>query len=150
VVISWLQYKYLHVNQFFDVNIYLTLLHALLAIRLHTIAANGSVTKKKLSAIAVATKRVQARYLRQLPGCKTDWPKHCVTQYVKLALVDKEDITLSDHEFTKLTLQGNIDKILKKKEPLNELIDIFHYKQKPCPWLILLMRAPGKYRNIAI
>jgi len=61
--------------------------------------------------------------------------------------VDKEDINIQDenlNEITKLTLQGEVDKILKKKEPLNQLIDIFHYKHGPCPRLILIMGGPGK------
>ena len=78
--------------------------------------------------------KIQARYLRGLPTAKTSWPKHLVTQYVRLALVEKEDVTLQDknlNEITNLTLQGEVDKILKKKEPLGELRDIFHYHNKP-------------------
>ena len=117
-------------------------------IGIHSVATlEAPLTKKKASALAVATKRIQARYLRQLPCCKTDWPKHCVTKYVRLALVDKEDINIQDeslNEITKLTLQGEVDKILKKKEPLHNLVDIFHYKHRPCPRLILILGGPGK------
>ena len=91
--------------------------------------------------------RLQARYLRGLPTAKTDWPKHHVIQYVRLALVEEETITRfnkSLNEITKLTLQGEVDEILKKKEPLSELKDIFHYQNKPCPRLILIMGGPGK------
>jgi len=91
--------------------------------------------------------RIQARYLRRLPTAKTGWPKHLVTQYVRLALVEKEDVTLKDknlNEITRLTLQGEVDKILKKKEPLGELRDIFHYQNKPCPRLILIVGGPGE------
>ncbi|XP_065888160.1 NACHT, LRR and PYD domains-containing protein 12-like isoform X2 [Dysidea avara] len=87
--------------------------------------------------------RLKARYLRQPPTSKTDWPKHRVTQYVRLALVENEDVTLQDenlNEITKLTLKGDVDKILKKKVPLGDLKDIFN---KPCPRLILIMGAPG-------
>jgi len=90
-------------------------------------------------------KRLQARYLRQPPISKTDWPKHHVTQYVKLALVEKEDVTIRDenlNEITKLSLQGEVDMILKKKVPLGDLEDIF---SKPCPRLILIIGAPGEY-----
>ena len=91
--------------------------------------------------------RLQTRYLRELPIAKTGWPKHHVMQYVKLALVEKEDVTLRDeslNEITKMTLQGEVDKILKRKEQLMELRSIFHYDNKPCPRLILIMGAPGK------
>ena len=92
--------------------------------------------------------RLQARYLRGLPIAKTGWPKHHVIQYVRLALVEKEDVTLRDeslNEITKMTLQGEVDKILKRKEQLIELRSIFHYDNKPCPRLIVIMGAPGKY-----
>jgi len=95
-------------------------------------------------------KRLQARYLRQPPTSKTGWPKHHVTQYVRLALVDKEDVTIRDenlNEITKLTLQGEVDKILKKKVPLGDLKDIFN---KPCPRLILIMGAPGDYYKVLV
>jgi len=97
-----------------------------------------------------ANKRLKARYLRQSPTCKTDWLKHHVTQYVRLALVEKEDITIRDeslNEITKLTLQGEVDKILKKKKPLSDLKDIFN---KPCPRLILIMGAPGEYYKVLV
>ncbi|XP_065888349.1 NACHT, LRR and PYD domains-containing protein 3-like isoform X2 [Dysidea avara] len=90
--------------------------------------------------------RLQARYLRGLPIAKTGWPKHHVVQYVRLVLVEKEDITLRDenlNDITKMTIQGEVDKILKQKEQLNELGDIFHYQNKPCPRLIVIMGAPG-------
>ena len=98
----------------------------------------------------VDIKRLQARYTRQLPTSKIDWPKHCVTQYVRLALVEKEDVTLRDenlNEITKLTLKGDVDKILKKKVPLGDLKDIFN---KPCPRLILIMGAPGEYYKVLV
>jgi len=79
---------------------------------------------------------------------KTDWPEHNVTEYVRLALVKKDDATLRDknlNEVTKLTLWGDIDKILKKKEWLGDLREIFHYENKPCPWVIVIMGGPGEY-----
>ena len=54
----------------------------------------------------------------------------------------KEDITLRDEnlsEVTKLTLKGDVDRILKVKEALSDLRDIFHYQNKPCPRLIVIM-----------
>ena len=69
-------------------------------------------------------------------------------QYVRLALIEKTDVTIRDkslNDITKLTLLGEVDKILKKKEPLGTLKDIFHYQNKPCPRLILIMGGPGEY-----
>lgn len=102
--------------------------------------------KQKSSQIDVC--RLKARYCRLLPTSKADWPVHQVTQYIRLALVEKEDVTLGDdhlNELTKLTLQGDVDSILKVKEPLHDLRDIFHYQNKPCPRLILIMGGPGKF-----
>ena len=92
--------------------------------------------------------KLKARYSKILPTGKTDWPKHKATRYVRLALVEKEDVTINDKnfdEFTRLTLQGDVDKILKKKKPLSDLRDIFHYENEPCPRLILIMGGPGEY-----
>ena len=92
--------------------------------------------------------RLKARYLRLQPTAKTDWPKHKVTQYIRLAIVEKENVTLRDknlNEVTKLTLQGDIDRILKKKQPLGDLREIFHYHNQPCPRLIVVMGGPGEY-----
>jgi len=91
---------------------------------------------------------LQTRYLGQLPTSKTDWPKHQVTKYLRLALVEKGDVTLMDdhlNKITQLSLRGGVDKILKKKKPLDDLRDIFYYQNKPCPRLILIMGGPGEY-----
>ena len=53
-------------------------------------------------------------------------------------------------EITRLTLQGQVDEILLRKEPLGGLKDIFHYKNKPCPRLILIMGAPGEYYKVSV
>ena len=95
-------------------------------------------------------KRLQTKYLRQLPTSKTSWPKHHVSQYVQLALVEKEDVTLKDenlNRITKLTLQGEVDMILKMKNPLSDLREIFHYQDQPCPRLIVVMGGPGKNKS---
>ena len=100
----------------------------------------------KLYSIDVS--RLRVRYFNTLLTCKSDWPRHQVFHYVRLALVEKEDVTLKDehlNEITKLTLKGEVDKILKKKQPLGDLKDIFYYENKPCPRLILIMGAPGEY-----
>ena len=85
--------------------------------------------------------RLKARYIRMWPTAKTDWPKHQVSHYVKLAIVKKESVTQKH----KCTVKGNIDRILKIKEPLADLREIFHYENKPCPRLILIMGGPGEY-----
>ena len=109
--------------------------------------SKGSIPTVKLCSID--SSRLKVRYLNQPPNCKTGWPKHNVFQYVRLALVEKEDVALRDehlNEITKLTLKGDSwDKILKKKQPLGDLKEIFHYENKPCPRLILIMGAPGKH-----
>ena len=92
--------------------------------------------------------RLKARYLRLQPTAKTDWPKHNVTKYIRLAIVEKEDVTLRDENLngvTKLTLQGDVDRILKKKQPLGDLREIFHYENKPCPRLMVIMGGPGEH-----
>jgi len=92
--------------------------------------------------------RLRTRFLRLQPTAKTDRPRHKVTQYIRLAIVEKEDITPRDknlNEVTKLTLQGDIDRILKKKQPLSDLREIFHYGNEPCPRLIVVMGGPGGY-----
>ena len=75
--------------------------------------------------------------------CSSDNP-HC---YIQLALVRDEICNIHDkrlNEITKHTLQGQVDKILKIKEPLERgLEDIFHYNDSPCPRLILILGAPG-------
>ena len=103
---------------------------------------------KNVKSSPLDVSRLKARYSKLLPTGKTDWPKHRATRYVRLALIEKEDVTINDKnfdEFTRLTLQGDIDKILKKKKPLSDLRDIFHYNNEPCPRLILIMGGPGEY-----
>ena len=113
---------------------------------IHSTTTSEPTTTVKCSPLDVS--RLKARYIKQLPIGKIDWPKHKVTQYVRLAIVEKEDVTLRDehlNELTRLTLQGDVDKILKKKQPLCDLREIFHYENKPCPRLILIMGGPGEY-----
>ena len=101
---------------------------------------------KNVKSSPLDVSRLEAQYIDLLPTGKTDWPNHEVTDYVRLAIIEKKDITLRDaDEFTRLTLQGDVDKIRKKKKPLSDLRDIFHYENKPCPRLILIVGAPGEY-----
>ena len=54
-------------------------------------------------------------------------------------------------EITRRTLHGQVDEILKIKEPLKRgLVDIFHYNDSPCPRLILILGAPGTSRVIIL
>ena len=103
---------------------------------------------KKVKSSPLDARRLKARYSKLLSTAKIDWPKHKATPYVRLALIEKEGDTINDKkfdEFTRLTLQGDVDKILKKKKPLSDLRDIFHYENEPCPRLILIMGGPGEY-----
>ena len=108
--------------------------------------SEGSAPTVKLCSIDVS--RLKVRYLNQPPTSQTDWPKHNVFHYVRLAIVEKESVTARDkhlNEITKLTLKGEVDKILKKKRPLGDLKDIFYYENEPCPRQILIMGGPGEY-----
>ena len=118
----------------------------------HSTATKSNSEPATTVKISIADiERLKTRYLRlQLqPTAKADcWPKHSVTQYIRLAIIEKEDVTLRDdnlNEVTKLTLQGDVDRILKKKQPLGDLREIFHYENKPCPRLIVIMGGPGEY-----
>ena len=75
--------------------------------------------------------------------CNSDHP-HC---YIQLALVRDEMCDIRDkklNEITRHTLKGQVDEILKIKEPLKRgLEDIFHYNNLPCPRLVLIIGAPG-------
>ena len=87
--------------------------------------------------------KLKTWYLEHLCTDDTDW----MQQYVHLVLVKEEEIKRADkdlEETTKLTLQGQRDELLLKKEPLGKLSDIFHYQNKPCPHLILILGGPGE------
>ena len=104
--------------------------------------------QKESTALDVATDGLRTRYLGQLPTAEADWPKHLVTSYIQLALVEKEDITDSSDQLdyiTALTLRGGVDRILKKKQPIYDLREIFHYNNEPIPRLTLIMGGPGEY-----
>ena len=129
--------------------------HVMLAALVHstglysnTTESNSEPANTSMRSRPIAISRLKSRYRRQLLTAKTDWPKHKVTEYIRLALIEKEDVILKDDnldEITKLTLQGDVDRILKKKVPLGDLKDIFHYENKPCPRLIVIMGGPGEY-----
>ena len=88
--------------------------------------------------------RLKARYIKHLTTDHTNLP----LQYVRLALVEGEIVTRADtnlEEKTRLILQGQVDEVLLRKEPLGDLRDIFHYQNKPCPRVIVIMGGPGEY-----
>ena len=94
------------------------------------------------------TEWLKSRYKRQQQHSQCDWPKHDVSKYIKLALVEKEGVTRKDehlNEITKLSIKGSTGEILKKKKPLGGLKEIFYYKNEPCPRVILIMGGPGEY-----
>ena len=85
--------------------------------------------------------RLKARYIKY---DHTDWS----LRYVRLALVKGEKVTRANknlEEITRLILQGQVDELLLRKEPLVDVREIFHYENKPCPRLILIMGGPGEY-----
>ena len=87
---------------------------------------------------------LQVRYIRDFTSDEGEGP----VKFIELALVKNEKVTRVDknlEEFTKLTLQGQVDELLQKKERLGGLRDIFYYQNKPCPRLILIMGGPGEY-----
>ena len=110
---------------------------------IHSTTTSEPATKKmRYSPLDVS--RLKARYIKHLSTDHTDWS----LPYVRLALVKGEKVTRANknlEEITRLTLQGQVDELLLRKEPLVDLRDIFHYENKPCPRLILIMGGPGEY-----
>ena len=115
------------------------ILHVINCLIVHCTGIHSTTTSEPATTVKCSPlddSKLKERYIKLLPTGKTDWPKHKVTRYVRLAIVEKEDVTLRDehlNELTRLTLQGDVDKILKKKQPLGDLRDIFHYNDEPCP-----------------
>lgn len=109
----------------------------------HYSVQHGSKHVWPSSVDKISKARLQSRYCRHISSIESDWPQ----RYVRLALVKGEKVTKGGkdlEETTRLTLRGKIDDVLMMKEPLGDLIDIFHYQNKPCPRLILVMGGPGK------
>ena len=94
--------------------------------------------------LRAATDKLRNRYLTHLPPAKADWLKHCVYDYVRLALVGREDVTRCNYYVDELTsmTHGGIDQILKRKTPIYDLRDIFHCNNEDR--LILIMGGPGE------
>ena len=109
---------------------------------IHSTTTSEPATTVKCSPLDVS--RLKARYIKHLSTDHTDWS----LRYVRLALVKREKVTRADknlEKITRLTLQGQVDEVLLRKEPLVDLREIFHYEDKPCPRLILIMGGPGEY-----
>ena len=72
------------------------------------------------------------------------FPHLTCNQFIKLALVKKEQVSRSEaDDFTKATLHGHIDEILKKKEPI-KLEDVLNpVKGQPEMKCIFIEGAPG-------
>ena len=109
-------------------------------ILIHYPKSASIITRPKL----MDTARLKIRYLNSPPAARTGWPKHVVTCYVELAIIKKE-IGAQSKNIIKHTVNGDIDRILKIKEPLADLRDIFHDQNKPCPRLIVITGGPGEY-----
>jgi len=99
---------------------------------------------KQTTPLGNATNILRMRYIRDFTSDEGEGP----VKYIELALVKNEKVTRVDknlEEFTKLTLRGQVDELLQKKERLGDLRDIFYYQNKPCPRLILIVGGPGEY-----
>ena len=113
----------------------------------------GEPTLKKAKATPAlykAAEKLCSRYQGRLLTAIDDYsyPKHDVLTYVKLALVECEAVSTEDEyidDLAQLTIQGGgVDVIMKKKKkPIHELKEIFHYNNEPIPRLILIIGAPG-------
>ena len=114
---------------------------------MYSIVLSTELINKGISTVRSCTidvSKLKAWYLE----CVFTSDTECEQQYVSLVLVREEEIKRTDkglEEATKLTLQRQIDELLLKKEPLGEVSDIFHYQNKPCPHLILILGGPGEW-----
>ena len=126
--------------------VYCTYIHAYFIVHstvMHS-AIEPAPKKGRFTISLLDVSKLKARYIKHLSSDHTDWPQH----YIRLALVKGQKVTRADknlEEITRLTLQGQVDELLLRKEPLGDLRDIFHYENKPCPRLILIMGGPGEY-----
>ena len=105
---------------------------------------NGIQESQGHTPLDAIIKILQVRYIRDFTSDEGEAP----VKYIELALVKDEKVTRVDknlEEFTKLTIQGQVDEILQRKEPLGDLKNIFCYQDKPCPRLILIKGGPGVY-----
>ena len=104
--------------------------------------------QKKIALQEAADKLCRRYQQKQLNDMdEYHWPKHDVLTYVKLALVECKNVSPEDEyidDLTQLTIRGGgVDMIMKKKKPIGDMREIFHYNNKIIPRLILIMGAPG-------
>ena len=101
-----------------------------------------------MTAVEEAADKLKTSYCQQSSHATSDLSKYSTFKYVKLALIKKEPVTTADDvdDLTQLTLERGDDKILKRKKPINDLKEIFHYNNEPIPQLILIMGGPGEYK----
>ena len=77
------------------------------------------------------------------PDYKLPSSAHPCNQYINLAVVKKERVSRTEADtFTKATLHGHINEVLRKKEPL-ELEDIFKHEGQGDLKCVLVEGAPG-------
>ena len=77
-----------------------------------------------------------------IPEC-CKWPLTPSTQYINLAVVKKERVSRAvANKFTKATLHGNIDEILKVKEPIR-MEDVLKPEGEAEVKRVLVEGAPG-------
>ena len=111
-------------------------------IGIHSTTTSEPATTEEHSKLDVSG--LKERYKKLFSPEYTDDPQSRIP-YIQLALVKGEKDTKANEKITKLRIQGQVDELLLEKEPLSGLRDIFHYKNKRCPRVILIMGGPGEY-----
>jgi len=106
-------------------------------------------TKKKTTLRDATISKLQSRYCRHLPTTRrlAALRNSAPMQYVGLALVNIDAVTKQDQnliETTKLTADGEVDKILARQNSFSELKEIFFCENDYSPRLILIKGAPGE------
>ena len=136
----------LHIHLFILYVIFPVAFHSIVSVSTTSTSGPQTTTKQKeqTTPLGDATNMLQVRYIRDFTSDEGEGP----VNYIELELVKNEKVTRVDknlEESTKLTLRGQVDELLQKKESLGDLRDIFFYHNKPCPRLILIMGGPGEY-----
>ena len=91
--------------------------------------------------MAKYAEHLKAVYKSRALPVDSKWPPSPSKKYINLAAIKKEDINRAEaDQFTKATLHGNIDQILKKKDPI-AMEDILEVNDE-CK-CILVEGAPG-------
>ena len=91
--------------------------------------------------VAKYAEHLKAVYRSRALPVDSKWPPSPSKKYINLAAIKKEDINRAEaDQFTKATLHGNIDQIMKKKDPI-AMEDILEVNDE-CK-CILVEGAPG-------